>query len=242
MKKYIIRWLILLAGLILILAAWFAGRHKLKNGTVQGSKVIFNVEITEQFVSEESILNFLRNHHLDFNGKPVRDLPLGKAEEVLEKQPFIKSVDCYVDLTNHFVVDIKQRKPIIRIYPKYGDPYYIDEDGDRFPLSTLFSADVVVASGNILPAMNSKLYKLAVAVHQSDFWEGFIEHIFVSDNNDIVFTTQIAGHQVVLGDVTRIEEKLSKLEAFYEKELEERGWEQFKVINLEYRDQVICRK
>lgn len=236
------KWILILISLAVVIAGLMLARTKQNEAVCKKARVEFDIEPSRQFVTEASILSYLNSHHIEYKGKRGSEIDLSKAETVLMKQPFIRKVDCYLDLKNEFVVSIYQRNPILRVYPRYGAPYYLDEDGGKFPLSNLFSADVMVASGNITPAVNSKLYTMARHVHQSAFWGQFIEHIFVSDNGDLTFTTQIAGHVVVLGDTTRLEGKLTKLEGFYNRALKNVGWDQFKEIHLEYKDQVICRK
>lgn len=242
MRKYLIKWLLIGIALIAVVVALYLGRTHQKNGICTESVVEFNVEHDKQFITADAILRHLNNNNFKWKNKPVVDIDLSKAEEILTKQPFIKEVVCYLDLRNRLVIEIIQQKPILRVFPKFGEPYYIDETGQTFPLSDLFSADVAVASGNITPTMNIKLYTLAAIVHQSAFWEPFIEHIFVEDTGDLVLTTQISGHQVIIGDPTRLESKLKKLETFYKKALTNIGWDQFNEINLEFKDQVICRK
>ncbi len=229
-------------ALILVVAGLLISRSEHTKTVCQDAIVIFNVDSSRQFISQDAILEYMLQNKFRYQGVPVNQMNLILAEEILLRQPFIESVDCYMDLRGVLVINLEQRKPILRVYPKYGPPYYLDVEGRAFPLSLLFSSDVIVASGNITPDMNNKLYTMAATVHQSSFWEHFIEHIFVEDNGDLVFTTQISGHQVVLGDTERLKGKLGKLESFYKQALMNMGWDQFREINLEYKDQVICRK
>jgi cell division protein FtsQ len=242
MNKFLIRWFLLGLSIILVIAALIFGRIKHKESLCEKAVVHFDVDSSRQFISQLGILEYMRQNKFKYEGVVIPNIDLTLAEEILLKQPFIRSVDCYMNLRNVLVINIEQRKPILRVYPKYGSPYYIDDQGGALPLSDLFSSDVIIASGNITPPMNTKLYTLATTVHQSTFWEHFIEHIFVEENGDLVFTTQISGHQVILGNTERLEGKLIKLESFYKKALVNIGWDQFKEINLEYKDQVICRK
>ena len=86
------------------------------------------------------------------------------------------------------------------------------------------------------------VYTFTRYVNQSTFWNSFIEQIFVRPNGDIVFTTQIGGHEVVVGDNSRLKQKLQKLEQFYQRASANQGWEAYREINLKYKDQVICKK
>lgn len=232
----------MVVALILVVTVLILSRSEHTKTLCKEAIVLFNVDSSRQFISQDAVLEYMEQNEFRYRGVHVSQINLILAEEILLRQPFVKSVDCYTDLHGVLVINIEQRNPILRVYPKYGPPYYLDVEGRAFPLSSLFSSDVIVASGNITPAMNNKLYTIAATVHQSSFWERFIEHIFVEDNGDLVFTTQISGHQVVLGDTERLNGKLGKLESFYKQALMNMGWDQFREINLEYKDQVICRK
>ena len=45
-----------------------------------------------------------------------------------------------------------------------------------------------------------------------------------------------------LGTIENFKGKLRNLEAFYEKVLPEVGWNKYSVINLEFKDQIVCKK
>lgn len=241
-KRYQYRWLILLVGVVGVLATLIWSRARQRKNICTSINIKFDASPSERFVSSEAIADYLRNQGVEFIGKPVNEINLSVAEFKLAQQPFVRKVDCYVDLNSKFTIEIEQRKPILRVFPKYGKPYYLDEDGGTFPMSKLFSANVPIASGDITPSLNTKLYTIGNHVHQSEFLKAFIEHIFVRDDGEFVCTTQIAGHQVVIGDETNLSDKFAKLELFYDRALKNLGWETYKEINLSYKDQVIGRK
>jgi hypothetical protein len=47
---------------------------------------------------------------------------------------------------------------------------------------------------------------------------------------------------VHLGTCENFEGKLRNLEAFYDKVLPEVGWNKYSLINLEFKDQIVCKK
>ena len=47
---------------------------------------------------------------------------------------------------------------------------------------------------------------------------------------------------IVIGEVYNLESKFNKLMLFYEEGLSKTGWNEYKTINLKYKDQVVCTK
>lgn len=241
MKKFLIRWIVLGVGLLATITLFLLFKNKNAQQVCQAFEVHFtNNDVP--FLSKTEIKQFLDKDTIRFIGEPAKQIDLSKIEAAINQNPYIKNADCYFKMDGKLYMDIDQKTPILRVIPLYGKSYYIDTDGDRFPLSAHHTADVLVATGYIGQNLDSKLYTFTRYVNQSTFWNSFIEQIFVRPNGDIIFTTQIGGHEVVVGDNSRLKQKLQKLEQFYQRASANQGWEAYREINLKYKDQVICKK
>jgi cell division protein FtsQ len=63
------------------------------------------------------------------------------------------------------------------------------------------------------------------------------------DNNDEIDLIPRLGNNIVhLGTAENFEGKLRNLETFYKEVLPETGWNKYDLINLEFKDQIVCRK
>jgi cell division protein FtsQ len=58
----------------------------------------------------------------------------------------------------------------------------------------------------------------------------------------VELTPTVGNHQIILGKIADYRENLNKLQLFYEKGLAEVGWNRYSVINLKYKNQVVCTK
>ncbi len=241
MKKYLFKWILVTLALVGILILFFIFKTNKNNKACNLVDVAF-VNTHHPFLSEKMILDDLRADHIEFMGLPTHKIDLSRMEHSISKNPFILRVDCYFGLDGSLKIDLSQRTPILRVQPIGKLGYYLDEEGKQFPLSPLYSANVKVATGHINQGLNKKLYTFTTYVNQSSFWNSFIEQIFVRPNKELVFTTQIGGHEVIIGDNARLEQKLEKLQKFYSKASSNIGWEVYREINLKFKDQVICRK
>ena len=60
------------------------------------------------------------------------------------------------------------------------------------------------------------------------------------EENDFILTTRSGNHQIILGELEDLSEKLSRLKLFYQKTQAELGWESYRTLNLKYANQVVC--
>jgi cell division protein FtsQ len=236
-----IRWFILGVGLIATIALFFMFKSNASSQVCQNFDVKFkNNQVP--FISKVGIQQYLEKDSIRFIGQRSEEIDLAKIESVLNRNPYIQNADCYFQMDGRLSMEINQKTAILRVFPSTGRSYYLDDSGKRFPLSSMHTVNVKVASGYITPKLDNKLYTFTAYVNQSPFWNSFIEQIFVRPNGDIVFTTQLGGHEVVIGDNSRLKQKLQKLEQFYQRASVNQGWEVYREINLKYKDQVICKK
>ena len=64
----------------------------------------------------------------------------------------------------------------------------------------------------------------------------------LTDNDEIDLIPRVGNQIIHLGTTENYEGKLRNLEAFYDKVLPEVGWNKYSVINLEFKDQIVCKK
>lgn len=82
-------------------------------------------------------------------------------------------------------------------------------------------------------------------IDNDDFWRSEIVQIIASHSQSgelkISLSVRSGEFLVILGDLTQTQERLDKLLTFYKKGLNKIGWSRYKSINIEYRDQVVCK-
>ena len=78
--------------------------------------------------------------------------------------------------------------------------------------------------------------------NKSELWSAEIQQFFVNEEGDIEFIPRVGNHTVVLGNDQFLDEKFNKLIHFYKEGLNKKGWDNYKVINLKYKNQVVCIK
>jgi cell division protein FtsQ len=245
-------WAVLLITLMSILS--FVGEEQ-EQLRCKSLDVVIKPESKDFFITRADIVREITAGQGEnvLKGRPVVEFEVGKLEDKLELNPFIKDAEVFIDIQGNLRVEVWQRKPIVRIAKNSGKGFYIDEDGIKMPLSENYTAHVPIATGRIRETVKKirdtvstpivkDIYTLSLFIQEHPFWEAMIEQIVVNKNNEIVLIPMVADHKVVLGDVSRLEEKLKHLKIFYKKGLNKVGWEKYKVINLKYTGQIVCEK
>ena len=187
----------------------------------------------------------LRGVHFD-------ELDINRIERVLEADPFIKETEAYVDGGNNLQLEIVQREPVIRIIDAQNANYYLDSEGIRMPLSKHFTARVLVATGNIPPYspdflkrkkyLLKDIFDLGTIIAANDFLNPLVEQVYVNKEGEMILVPKIGNQKILIGNMENIEDKLYRLEQFYKKALPFEGWDKYSLINLKFKNQIICKK
>jgi cell division protein FtsQ len=86
------------------------------------------------------------------------------------------------------------------------------------------------------------VYQFVKYINDDSFWSAQIDQIFVDSRDEIDLIPRVGNHKVHLGTFENFKGKLRNLEAFYNQVLPEVGWNKYSLIDLEYKDQVVCKR
>jgi cell division protein FtsQ len=204
------------------------------------------------FLNETEIkerINFLSGENII--GKKLSTIDYKTLEKELDKNPFVEDAQISVDQKQNILVDVKQKRPILRILNNDGVSYYISEKNEHIPLNSNFTSHVAVAIGNVQTHSNAKrdsavqtaLYNLIQLVRKDEFLNSFVDQIYVYENGEMEVLTKVSGQTIRIGAATgNTNEKFERLKTFYKEGLSKTGWEKYKAIDLRYNNQVVCEK
>ena len=222
------------------------------------TKVNINISDSNNagFLSAKEIKSILEKKKLYPLNKQISSVEPRKIEEALKVGPFVDSAQCYITENGHVNIMISQRMPIIRIKNNKGEDYYLDDNGGILPNSK-YTSDLIIASGNISRWFaHYGIAPLAKAINKSEFWVNQIEQIHVCDDRGIELVPRIGDHIIFIGylpikknkvaNEKSIAEftakKLERTEKFYRYGLSQAGWNKYSYINVEFDNQIICKK
>jgi cell division protein FtsQ len=217
---------------------------------------------TDVLLVSHEIERILHNHFDSLQGKALGDINMEEVEKVLAAHAYVKDIEVYREINGRIHIQISQRRPILRVFGLTGHSFYIDEYGTVIPIKPGYPARVLVASGRIddrafkgnvihlqahendsLPGIETlrNLYQMAQYIDQDAFLRKEITQINIS-GKEIHLVPLVGRHIIVMHDFTHFKRKLKKLKIFYKKGLSQGGWNRYKRINIEYRNQIVCTK
>ncbi len=175
-------------------------------------------------------------------GDRMSDVCTRKIEETLLKSPLVEHVECYKTQTGRVYINLTQRIAVMRVMANIGESYYVDNLGNIIPSSNN-SSDLVVATGDIKRKYaQTTLRDIGVLLLNNPFWHSQIEQLNVLSDGSIEMVPRVGDHIVYLGQPNHLEEKLTRLEKFYRYGLSKAGWNKYSYINIEFNNQIICKK
>jgi cell division protein FtsQ len=195
------------------------------------------------FINQAEVERLLKNAHLDPVGKPIESVDGKAIEDELLKNVFVKSVVCYKAAGGIVNVIIHQRKPVLRVITGKGEHYYVDDMGNRLdPLG--YKADLVVVTGMADSAfIKDSLVQMGLYLQEHPFWDRQVSEVHIDQDHRATLTMRVGCDiPVVFGKLDSVPYKFRNLRVFYEEVMPNVGWNTYKEINLEYHNQIVCRR
>jgi cell division protein FtsQ len=241
-------WLISLAGVVVLLSF-----INVKKQTVKCTNVKILIPGADNFIEREEVDAILRQDQGVLLGRNLEQINIHQIEKKLRSNPYIGFAKVYADMDGVIRIEIKQRQPILRIINSNGQDFYIDNEGLKMPISSNFTANVLVATGNIDEAFANRvdtlqtqlvkdLYKTALYIDRDTLWENQIVQIGVDAKKDIVMIPRVGDEKILLGSADSLDVKMKNLKIFYKKVMPQIIAKAYKTINIKYTNQVVCEK
>jgi cell division protein FtsQ len=204
--------------------------------------VVIKDSTDRQFLTKDNIVTMLKNAQLYPVGKPLESINTHEMKEKIMESELVSGVSVYKTPSGNIKIEITQKMPILRVFSGH-ESYYVDESGGTMPANYLYATYLPVANGNIEKSLaTTELYKFALFLQKNEFWNNQIEQIYVNTNKEVELIPRIGEHRIILGSFEDFEEKMNNLRLFYEQAIPKVGWEKYEVINLKYKNQIVCTK
>lgn len=242
-----IKKILLLIFMLLIVAylaiALTAFNNKPADQVCQGLELIIKDSVNAGFITKEEVSTILKEKGLYPIGKKMESIRTKSLEDLLNKHPLVEDAECYKTPGGSVCMEVTQRLPILKVMNNKGEKYFIDNKGRIMSPDAKCIAHLAIVTGNVEKSFAMRdLHKFGLFLQNNKFWDAQIEQIHVTPENEIELVPRVGDHIVFLGKLDNYEEKLNKLKIFYEKALNQVGWNKYSRISLEFNNQIICTK
>ncbi len=249
-------WLLFVVGIIAVLG--FA-QSKHRQIPCESPQIYINQDTGHDFVTDQMVLERLRNVGYAFQGDQLCEVDLALVEQEVRKIPGVEQVDAYTYVNGNLQIDVQQRRPILRVINASGMSFYLDDKGYSMPISRRYAAKVPVVTGqfeeplnlNAVDALESdsigeislldEMFMLAKQIDENRFWQSQIVQIYVNQDQEFELIPRVGDQRIMFGNAESIEGKFQKLELFYKKGYADR-LNQYDTLSVMYKGQIVCSK
>ncbi len=254
-KTFIIMLDVVLAAYLVMAFTAFNKPHE-EQRTCTTVNINIQDKATNGFINTKEIKHRLEHAKLYPLSKPLQQVSCRKMEETLSASPFVNTAQCYKTLDGQVNINITQRLPLVRIKAINGEDYYLDDNDCIMPNSN-YTSDLIIATGNISRAFAiNYISPLGRALMNNEMWNNLFVQINVLDDKGIELIPRIGDHVVYIGQLPEaankkereqsicafLARKMDRLDKFYHYGLSKAGWNKYSYINLEFDNQIICKK
>uniref|UniRef100_UPI0032178255 cell division protein FtsQ/DivIB n=1 Tax=uncultured Draconibacterium sp. TaxID=1573823 RepID=UPI0032178255 len=238
---------VLLIVFVLVTLAFTSVKYN--NATCQNIEIDYDSEELIH-VDKDEIVRLVTSADKKVIGKKFDQINAELLEGAVEKHDAILKAEVYkivaatdsLSYKGVLKVKIKHRDPVVRIISGTGS-YYLDEFGGKIPVSSKYTANVLVSTGTYDEKYaKEKLLPCVLFMQQDEFWNAQIEQVHVEKSGDVILTPLVGDHFIELGKLDNYEEKLRNMKAFYKQVLASNNWNKYESISLKYKNQVIAKR
>ncbi len=213
-------------------------------------KVVILDSLQHDFVNKEEVRMLVNGE----KGKNIKDIDTYELEKELVNKSAIASANLYVMSPSTLTVVITQRQPVMRLQLASGS-CYVDKTGYILPLLKNHVLDIPIVTGNIPFNLDNNyrgylaegekwiesMLGFTTLIQKSDLWQKEIEQINIEENGDIALYTKTGDQKILFGSTDNAEAKINKMGVYFSTIVPQVGLDKYKVVNLKYNGQIICK-
>lgn len=245
---FIAVWLCIGAGMLTLLLAAISKKNK---GQCKDYTITLKGAQNNFFIDKKDVEQLLvKATKGNIKGEPIASFNLHELELMLEHNTWIEAAELYFDNRDVLHITVTEKEPVARIFTTAGNSFYIDSLGRKMPLSDKLTARVPVFTGYAdrkkMKAVDSALlHDIKVTANyiiNNPFWMAQVAQVDITPDNNFEMIPLVGNHIVKLGNGEDIDKKFHRLMVFYKQVLSKTGFDKYKVIDVQYKGQVVASK
>lgn len=209
-----------------------------------------NIQINNSdygFVTKADVATMLlKDRNVQLKNTKLSSINVKQMEQVIKESDWVEDAQVYIDNKHNLHALVTQRIPVVRIFEKNGDSYYLDRKMEALPLSAKYNyyTTVVTNVPNLRDSANAEVKAQIMAmtrfIKADTFWNAQVSQLIVNDDLTFEIVPVLGDHKIIMGDTTDMKLKFDNLFAFYTKVLNEVGWDKYQVLDLSYKGQLVA--
>jgi len=227
---------LLLGALVVFLFSFTSERNKKRKLTRIDLEFI---DGNTPFITLNSVNKLLIQNHEKVTSIDKETLVLKEMEHRLKENLLIRDAQVFITVDGTLGAKVEQRTPLARV--SSSPDYYLDTDGKKMPLSSVFTARVPLV--NVSSKANfEKITKLLFKINEDPFMKNGVVGLEVKKDGRVIMRFRKHDFKVIFGKIESIEEKFENFKAFYQKTKQDGTLKEYQLVNLKYERQVVATK
>jgi len=194
-----------------------------------------------QFVSRKIVNKLLICNKDSVSSLQKVTLNLNSLENSINAHQMIEYSEVFVTIDGVLKTIVKQKTPIARVFNN-NSSFYIDNQGNKMPLSPKLSAHVPIVLGEINSKNSKDLFQLFRFIFDDSFLKKNIVGARIMSNNDIILQNRNYDYEIDFGQCVDFESKFKTYKAFFLKASNDTTLKNYKKITLRFAQQAVCTK
>lgn len=239
--------LVLGTGLIVMLVA----AMKIRSGKVcTGVHISYRDGGEGKYVTQAAVARLLDTRGLAaIKGSPLHDLDLKAMEKRLEKDPWVKNAEIYIDGKHVLQVKVQEKYPVARLFTLDGESFYTDSNMQRIPLSQSYTPRLPVFTslplkkgkrGSRDSLLMSDILEIVRFLQTDSLWMAQVDQCEYDPVKGFILIPKIGEHRILIGNGKDIREKFRKLSLFYVQVMSVSGWNSYTEVDLRFKGQIVA--
>jgi cell division protein FtsQ len=243
-----------LAGWFLLVTVTFsllvAAMNVGSSGRCAGLKISYDSGEEGTYVGTGEVLKWLGiASPASVQDKTIGELDLRAMERRMEREPWVRDAELYIDRNRILHIHLQEREPVARIFTTEGLTFFIDSSMGMIPVNPSHTPRVIVFTG--LPVggrawkrrdslVMSEVREIALRIASDSLMSALVEQVDLDPVKGFVMVPKVGGHSIVMGEGKDIEDKVRRLKIFHQQVLSLTGWSMYREVDLRFRGQVVA--
>lgn len=231
----------LAVGLVLTYLVFSLMAFRVDDRDIKCNDLAITIHGKLQLLTEDEIHGVLNDIQLHPIGSSLNELYTNEIERFLEQNPVVKSARCFHTPDGQASLDLLLREPLFLVSGK--ENYYVDTEKKIMPVRVNRLAYVPLITGRVTRTMaTGELFDFVKHIVQDPFWNAQIAQIHVRNDLKIELVPRVGDAIILLGKLDQYQEKLNKVLRLYTEGFNVMGWDNYSLLDLQYKDQIVATK
>jgi len=237
---------------IIALSIWAAMRANEQKCSDISIDIHYSEKI--QLLSKSDILDILKNHNAEWEGKTIKEINLSVIHKILAEEIYIKSVDKVHFSGTRLRIEVTLHDILLVISPSSGQKFLLDVNGLYLPYSPNAENDVILATGLIPDSFQKKevitsdncelfqLFTMASLLKADSFFDALFNRLYINEKQEIILYPSLGNVPVQFGTTHDAVNKLKTLKYMYEEVIPYVNEDRFAQLDVRFKNRIIATK